>query len=215
MSVAALRPAARQLGLWGSLLLVVALLTLLFNILGIITAAVATGVVLGASRRWKWQAIPASAVFALAGLALMQVAKADLKLAQRLWMAGLSVGAFWGMYLLTLFFMCLEKAPAAGTGALPVGSAAPLEPRATDETSPPLGLRDFQGRWLCETAGRDGPASRRIMEIAEHRFTLRIQAPNGCARLVAEGEMILENAAAVTLRVGVVPARQEPPPTDA
>ncbi len=212
MSFSALRTAAKQLALWGLLLVIVALLTALFSILGTITAAVVTGVIMGAARRWNWRAMPVSGVFALAGLTMAQAARADLNPHQRLWMAGVSFAAFWGIYLLALGLMRLEtNHPAAAEAHARVASARPWrcgvppESPATAETAHPLSLRDFQGRWLCETTGPDGQANKRIMEIADHKFALRIRDASGHVHLGAEGQLKLETTVAATI-LSILPA---------
>lgn len=211
MRFSALRTAAKQLAMWGLLMVVVALLTALFSILGTITAAVVTGVIMGAARRWKWQTIPASAVFALAGLTMAQAARADLNLQQRLWMAGVSFAAFWGIYLLALGLVRLETNHSAGVeahafaaSAVWRGGGVPLESQAA-ATAHPLSLRDFQGRWLCEAPGPDGQANKRIMEIAEHKFALRIRDASGHVCLGAEGQLKLETTIAATT-LSILPA---------
>ena len=200
-----LRTAAKQVAWWGLLLAVVALLTALFSILGTITAAVLTGVIMGAARRWNWKAMPVSGIFALAGLTMAQAARADLNPHQRLWMAGISFGAFWGIYLLALGLMRLETShPAAAEAHARVASACPRrcggppESPATAETPHPLSLRDFQGHWLCETTGPDGQANERIMDVTGHTFALRIRDASGRVRLGGEGQLKLESTTAAT-----------------
>ncbi len=224
------KAAATQVGLWGCLALGVTLFTVLFSILGVITTSVVTGVVLGAARRWKWQAIPVSLFFPLAGLTLAQAAKADLTVGQRLSMAGLCWGAFWGIYFLTLLLTCAEKRDAAvadreaSRAAAPQGrgESVPAEagsrlgypdPATATEAAEPAGqlsLGDLQGTWLCETCAEDAPGPKRKMEIVGGRFAFNVVSANGGSRLVARGNIRLKGRASARMLVVSAPRSPEP-----
>ena len=220
---------ARQVALWSSLVLVVVLSSLLFSLLGTLCTAVAGGLIMGASRRWKWQAIPVSAVFPLAGLTLAQAAKADLDARQRFVAAAVSFGAFWGTYVLTLILLLMEKkeepsalgatkldrAASANDGVLPEqernGRLPSSAGRAleTSVSNEPISLRDLQGTWLCETNGAAGQAVKRRLEIAEDTFALNITTSDGGTRLAAQGAVKLEGVDGATkLVLAAKPARE-------
>jgi hypothetical protein len=194
MNAPVLKSFGKQVGMWGSLLIVVALLTGLFSILGTITAAALCGMIMGASRRCRWQTILASAVFALTGFVVGQVAKADLELRQRLWIPALTFGTYWGVYLMTFLLMSMEKANPARPTAPPAGAAMPGRAGKTI----PISLRDLEGRWHCESNGQSGQGGDRMIEITEHRFALKVRDAGGRVRLLAEGDLRLETGVAGT-----------------
>jgi len=214
MDLSPVRHFARQVGLWSLLVLGVSLSTLLFNILGTISAAVIAAMVMGAYRRLKWEVIPVSLVFPLVGLILAQVSKSGLEPRQYVAMVALCFGAFWAVYLPALFLMCMEKdhsaaqtpttaAPARGAveesrrkdgsqeTACPVGVTTGL----VSENVEPLSLRDLQGSWVCETSDLNGHPFKRTLEIAEDKFALNVLNSNGPARVVARGDIRLERVA--------------------
>jgi hypothetical protein len=167
---------------------------------------------MGASRRWKWQVIPVSLVFPFAGLTLAQAAKADLDARQRFITAAVCFGSFWGIYLLTRFFLMLEKGgdTMAGPGDLQRssvdpgrasvsergnsgnGHAASDAVRKTAKPAEELSLRDLQGTWLCETSGPDGQPVKRRLEISEATFALTATNSGGRTHQVAQGEIKVE-----------------------
>jgi hypothetical protein len=214
MNSSPLRTIARQAGVGALLVVVVALCSLLFSILGTLCTSVGTGLIMGASRRWKWQVVPVSLVFPLAGMTLAQAAKADLDERQRFTMAAVCFGSFWGVYLLTRFLLMLEKGgdTVASPGAVRRSSAEPgrngaqargssdSNPRASDDaTERPkpvdgLSLRDLQGTWLCETPGPDGQPVKRRLEITAATFALTVTNSGEQADRAAQGEIKLEGA---------------------
>ena len=214
MNASPVKTIARQVGLWSSLVLVVVLCSLLFSLLGTLCTAVAGGLIMGASRRWKWQTIPVSVVFPLAGLSLAQAAKADLDTHQRFIAAAVSFGAFWGTYVLTILILLMEKSdkPDAPRAAMRdkvvsvTGEGLPRQERgghrgveATRAIGAPasagqFSLGDLQGTWLCETNGLNGQGIKRRLEIAGGTFALNVTDSDGETHLAAQGDLKLEGA---------------------
>lgn len=201
--------AARQVTLWLVLLFVVCVSTLLFTLLGVLFTAVLTGIIMGASRRWLWQAVPVSLVFPLVTFALGQVAQESLQPGQRVAMVALGFGTFWVIYIASLGLMRLERqpVPAAEAPSSEQSAAATEELSGTEGASQwtaavsgpgdgesshldtQLNLHDFEGTWFCETTGPDGEFRTCLMTVAEGRFALEVRNPRG---LVAEGVLSLE-----------------------
>src|SRR5512145_1925560 len=104
-----------QMALWVVLVAVVGLLTLLFSLLGTISCAVIVGVMMGVSRRWRWQALPISIVFPAVIATLSRVSKTELDWQQTLQMALLCFGVFWATHVVTFSLMFLERQPESPT----------------------------------------------------------------------------------------------------
>ena len=210
------RGVVKQIGLWLLLMLLTALATLLFNILGAITMSVATAIALGASRRWQWQTIPVSLTFPLVALVMALVAKVDFDPRQRLSLLAVCFGAFWMTYLLALVMLSLEKRGETSPGSsrspeVPVtAGAVPAEldraadarraegRMATGNAARPILLEDLKGTWLSEAKGPNRSSCMRLMDISQGRFALRILNDDGSVSLVAEGEIVLEGDASPT-----------------
>ena len=206
MNISPVRTAIRQFGVWITLLLVTGLFTLLFSVLGTITTSALTGIIMGASRRWRWQLVPYSLVFPLVGMALTQAASADLALRLRLATGALFLGTFWVTYLVGFFVMYLEKGSAASGTALSHGTISSMPATnnvaaAVANTAIPLTLPDLQGTWLSEAGASDGSHLTRLIAIAEDRFTVSIVNSGGAQRVVARGCVRVEGASAQTLRI--------------
>lgn len=203
------RNIVRQVGLWGLLILVVALSTLLFNILGTISTSVLAGMIMAAYRRWKWQAIPVSLVFPLVGFVLALVSKGGLDSRQCVAMVGVCFGAFWVVYFPALLLMRMEEdhttpvgsgasksaaeqgkgealAPEEGQRAIPPGKNAAV---VNAESTPAFSLHDLQGTWICE-AGEQ--CCKRRMEITEGKFAVDVMNSAGSVRLLVQGDIRLE-----------------------
>lgn len=224
------KTAVRQVTLWLVLLLVVCVCTVLFTLLGVLFTAVLTGILMGASRRWMWQAVPVSLVFPLVTFVLGQVAQDSLQPGQRVAMVALCFGTFWVIYITSMWLMRMEARPVDDEEALSSGlpatradvpscpadnserTARLSSPDADTARSTGLGvrisLRDFEGTWLRETAGPDGELRTSLMTVTEGRFALEVRNRRGLARRVAEGVLSLENAAGgESLLISAGPAR--------
>jgi hypothetical protein len=195
MIISPVRAAARQVGLWVSLLFVTALLTMLFSILGTVSVSAVVGMAMGASRRWKWNLIPISIIFPMVGLMLGQAAKADLTIQQRLSMAALCFGLFWATYLLTLVLLRLEKNNTAQSvdplskGDLRSAVNSTVIAGAQSTPKPLLHLDDLQGTWLCEAICPNGEFQKRTINISENQFVLSTVNSTGGLEKIAQGEI--------------------------
>jgi hypothetical protein len=213
MNALRLKTMARQVGVGAFLVAVVVLSSILFSILGALCTAVGTGLMMGASRRWKWQVIPVSLVFGLAGLTIAQAAGAEFDPGRRFIAAAVCCGAFWGTYLMTRLILMLEQ---DGVTAGKLGDVRPVPVEAErgivqERTLPglehfastpvvetpgqaiELSLRDLLGTWLCETTDPDDRSAKRRLEITEAAFALTVTDSGGHTQRVAQVEFELEN----------------------
>jgi hypothetical protein len=190
---------AMQICMLASHVICVAALTFAFNLFGALSTAIVAGLMTGVSRRWKWQTVVVSLVSPAVVLLLGQITRNDVDLRQRLSLAAVCFGAFWGTYLMTLLLMCLEKksvpsesdaaptepATAAAAGGPIIGTALP------SHTGHDLCLRYLQGTWLCETSP-SGPAPKKMFAVKEDKFSLTL-VNSGGASVVAHGDVIVHD----------------------
>ena len=203
MNAASMKTALVRLGGWSALAGVTALLTLLFSILGNLSCAVLAGMILGAGRRWQWEAVPLSLVFPAVLLSLSHFSKVELP-PSKLWLIALvSMGAFWGVLGLMFVFRSQEKReekppPAAGSlpGSTGIQSTLP----------PPLDLAAFRGSWTSEENGAGGNGRVRMLHIEQGRFRLAERNLRGRERVLAQGEVRVETGGTVRL-VLIEPAK--------
>lgn len=177
-----------QMALWAVLLLVVGLLTLLFSLLGTIFCAVVVGVMMGASRRWRWQAIPVSVVFPLVIVTLSRVSKTELDWHHTIQMAVLCFAVFWATYAATYLLMFLERPSESLTptrGMRTTSASAQTSEAEVVECS----LADLRGTWVCETTTRDGERQERVMTISKDEFSLSRKASDGKCRVLTQGKV--------------------------
>ena len=193
---------------------VVTVLTLFFNLCGALSVAVVAGMMSGASRRWQWQSIYVSLVCPIVVLVLGKITKVDLAIPQRLSLAAVCFGAFWGTYLVTFLLMRMEKqsetAPGhrtsrqssspqeAGTnpqlGNAPATCPIPDVALPANELSDPFGLHHLQGTWHCETKHPKKSSHKKVFAITQDKFSLSIVNASGHARLIAQGSVLLQDA---------------------
>lgn len=201
-------------GLWTLFVSVVVLFTVIFSFLGTISCAVIAGMAMAASRLWNWHVVGSSLVFPGVVLALAYFSKIDLVSKERLTVAAVCFGAFWGTFLLTFLLMQLERrdggSPATKTprSAASVGArddkqwlAGQREVAADSDTAmnlegrpAKLSLEELQGRWSCEGDAIDDPSSRKMIEIAGDRLVLSVRKKDGSARVLGEGVVKLETS---------------------
>ena len=202
MNAAPIQRAFAQVGWWFLLVMVVVLLTFLFNILGTITCAVLVGMMMGAMRQWKWQALPISAIFPLVVVALLRQAKAELSWQQTLRMSLVCLGIFWLTYLLTFALRCLERRdePAGNRHRAPSMACPSADGRITTAADPGqpihnLSLEDLQGAWIGEVAEPGAVPGRKRLEIHRNEIKLSIEDVRGEISFRARGTVKLERAA--------------------
>lgn len=177
-----------QIALWAVLLLVVGLLTLLFSLLGTIFCAVVVGVMMGATRRWRWQAIAVSVVFPLVIITLSRVSKTELDWHHAIQMAVLCFAVFWATYAATYLLMFLERPSESPATTRSLQAAS-----ATEQTSQAkvveCSLADLRGTWVCETTTGDGEQHERVMTISKDEFSLSRRTSDGKCRLLTQGKV--------------------------
>jgi len=176
-----------QMALWAVLVAVVGLLTLLFSLLGTISCAVIVGVMMGASRRLRWQALPISIVFPAVIVSLSQVSKTELDWSHTIKMASLCFGVFWATHVVTYLLMFLERPPESQATNLPQPATASAGTTQPDVVAACC-LEDLRGKWHCETTAPDGQTQEKIMIIGEHEFSLSQKTGDG-QRLLARGKV--------------------------
>jgi len=156
--------AFKHLGLWLVLVVVVSLLTLLFNMFGTLSSAALTGMMLGAIKHRRWLALPVSLVFPGVVFALMYLSKVELEGQKRIVVPALCFGAFWAIYVLTCVMIGHE---AKETNSRPQPASVPVK------SIERLDLNQLQGRWICESADGNGQIKKKVIEINGGHLTLR------------------------------------------
>ena len=185
-----IRVCVKQVGLWCILVIAVVLLTLLFTVLGTITCAVLTGMMMAAARHHRWQTIPVSAVFPGVVIALVGLAKVELMGRQRIFLPALCFGAFWLTYGVTRAVVKFEAAP----GAEPEVKTISQPEKGVSEALEELRLENLQGKWICEELSGNGAAPKRILELTGETLSLSTIDPDGLKRVIAKGNVKLENS---------------------
>ncbi len=105
-----------QLSVGIVLVLSVALVTVLFSLVGTLSCCVLVGMMCGASRRWRWQVALVSLTFPAALAALHPIPKIGLPWHEAVRFSLICFGTFWATYLVTWGLMRLE-APSGSTPA--------------------------------------------------------------------------------------------------
>lgn len=197
MNVRALKAAARYLGCWFAMVFFVVLLTTIFSFLGTIICAVLAGMMLGAAKHQRWQAVPVAVVFPTVIFTMLRSTRAELLGRQVMVLSLLCFGAFWLTYLVTSLLLLFEAKnsltqPARGPtptqfkppASLPVvpGSRPPggLLARA------PLSVADLQGQWHQPVATGNGHSRERRLEISGDLLKLSLLDSQGGTSALGE-----------------------------
>ncbi len=192
-----------RIGVWCALVGVTVLLTVLFNFLGNLTCAVLSGMILGAARRWRWNAIPISLVFPAVLLSLSHFAKLELPPGKVQLIAGVCAAAFWGVYGLTFGLYFLEQKPelpAIPTAAMP-GSVKPK-----------FSLATLCGSWTCEDPAPNGAPQCKTLRIEAGKFALTFSEPGEPGYELAQGEVSVETSRPERTTVRFAAAPESPAP---
>jgi len=177
-----------QVTLWVGLVVFVGLLTLLFSLLGTISCSVIVGVMMGASRRWRWQAIPISIVFPAVIVALSRISRTELDWQHTMKMAVLCFAVFWTTHLVTFLLMFLERpSESSAPRKSPQGTASAESSHPVSEARCSLG--DIRGEWVSPAIGGEGRKQRKVMTILENEFCLSQESPDGKRRVIARGKV--------------------------
>ncbi len=190
-----------RIGVWCALVGVTVLLTVLFSFLGNLTCAVLSGMILGAARRWRWNAIPISLVFPAVILLLSHYSRIELPPGKVQLIALVCGAAFWGVYGMTFGLYFLEKKQEV----LP-DSTAPKAPTA----KPEFRLAILRGNWTCEDAATNGATQCKKLRIEEGQFVLTVSERGGQERVVARGEMGVDTSRTERAVVTFNPAQDSP-----
>lgn len=188
MNSALIRVCVKQAGLWCILVIAVVLLTMLFTILGTITCAVLTGVMMASTRHQRWQTIPVSIVFPGVVAALGSLARVELVGQQRIFLPALCFGAFWLTYFLMGAVAKLES-KAVDVSAAPI--TAQTE-KMEQEPVKELRLEDLQGKWVLEATNANATGAKKILEVAGNHVSLSVVESEGRAKLVGGSKVKLD-----------------------
>ena len=179
MNAPPLKVAARYLGRWSAIVFFVVLLTLIFSFLGTIICAVLAGMMFGATKHVRWQALLISLVFPGAIFGLLRAGRAPLLEQQVLLLSVLCFGAFWLTYAVAAAVVCFERSSSAG-GVASCQKAACQTPTADTQPVPSgLTIRELQGTWSRPLDGRNGEARTKELEIQTGALVLRVRDGHG------------------------------------
>lgn len=189
---------------WGTVLLFLVLLTLVFSFLGTIICAVLAGMMMGAAKPSKWVSVPLSALFPGVICASLRATRAEVSGHQILLLSLLCFGAYWLTYLVTSLTGFFERKAGPKARGAPVGAGGRCagaggregtEGGQTGAAGGPdggLSLQALQGQWSREMAGLDEEALRKTLDIAADRLTLSVVGPRGQISVLGEGRVRLE-----------------------
>ena len=183
MNTTWLRHGLTRIGVWCALVGVTLLLTVIFNFLGNLTCAVLSGMILGAARRWRWNAIPISLVFPAVILGLSHYSKLELPPGKVQLIALVCGAAFWGVYGMTFGLYFLEKKQE-------VPSEVAVETALN--AKPEFRLKSLRGSWTCEDSAANGSTQYKTLQIEEGKFALTVSERGGRVRVIAQGEVIVD-----------------------
>jgi hypothetical protein len=202
MKVSAIKAAVRYLGCWCAMVFFVVLLTTIFSFLGTIICAVLAGMMMGAAKHRRWQAIPVAVVFPAVIFTMLRSTKAELLGRQVMVLSLLCFGAFWLTYVVTSLLLVFEaKKPATPDGregapnerlaAKPTSLGERPQESLTAQVERGLALADLQGEWSQPSATHNGDGVERTMEIKGDKVLLTARHADGRVRRVAEGQLIV------------------------
>jgi hypothetical protein len=209
MTCSPIKFAARCVGCCIALASVTALLSLVFNFLGTILCASLTGMMMGASKRSRWPALPVSGIFPTVIFILLRATRTEMPDSQVWIVSLLCFGTFWLLYGATVLVVVYERAQkAAAISPEPQpgghGGHARLDkcparlPASANEAQPQtleglcLGL--LQGKWSCVANGHPGACQNKVMLIEQEHLALSFDDPQGRGTLLLKGAVRVEKA---------------------
>jgi len=174
----------RQIGVLGSIAIVVTMLTVLFNIVGALAVSVVAGMISGTRRRFDWHAISLSLVAPVVGLVLGHLTNLELDSRGYLSASGICLGAFWATWLATYLVTFLESRsrPVAGTP----DTTSPMKRSGTEE---PSALQQLQGTWRFENERPGAAAESKVLVVERDQFRIAIVNSEDAPRVVGKGEL--------------------------
>jgi hypothetical protein len=200
MNAAALKTAGRYLGRWSAIVFFVLLLTLIFSFLGTIICAVLAGMMFGATKHVRWQALLISLIFPGAIFALLRAGRAPLLDRQILVLGLLCFGAFWLTYAVAAAVVYFEAS--AGSSSAPAGPGEKLPAPALEVAEHRLSLGELQGTWSCPVSGCNGEARARELEINTAALLLRVRDRRGQIRSIARADLAQDDSSRIILSPG-------------
>ncbi len=194
MSAASLKTAARYVGRWSAIVFFVVLLTLIFSFLGTIICAVLAGMMFGATKHVRWQALLISLIFPGAIFGLLRAGRAPLLERQVLVLSLLCFGAFWLTYVIAAAVIYFERSAPASVPPERLATAEPVVP-------PPvvLNLHELEGTWSGPICGRNGESRAKELEINPRELVLRLRDAQGHVSTVGKAELRFEESRRVRL----------------
>ena len=187
MNSSPVRELGRQAGIGLVLIVFASLVTFTFSFLGTILCAAIIGMMVGFSKKWKWQFILVSLLFP--GLLLLSIyfvkSKSVMSHHASIELAAVCFGTFWITVLATRGLFWLE-------GETHVPSAATLEPgRQQQSHAKPewhdLQIEELQGAWLQDIPLPNGQAERKVIEVNQNELTMSLVGQHGETRVLARG----------------------------
>jgi hypothetical protein len=207
MNATTMRKALQYAGGFGVAIFFVLLLSFIFSFLGTIFCAALAGMMLGATRKTGWLALPVSLIFPVVIFTLLRTSRAELSNAQINGVSVLCAGAFWLSYGVAFAVLRAEHKHRKRAGAQPAarqaprqagavqGSAAVATVSAAGAGSPGparrLSLDLLQGRWRWEPGSERAERREKVIEIERTRLVLSIRDSQGQAAFVATAELKL------------------------
>jgi hypothetical protein len=199
-----LKTAARYFGGWILMVFFVVLLSFIFSFLGTIFCAALAGMMLGAIRQARWQAIPLSFTFPAVIFTLLRATRAELPASQINVLALLCFGIFWFTFAMTTAIVSFErKQPPAGSRAARSGLTAaavaggPVAATASvsgNGAVTELNLDVLQGLWRHDGAGLKAPSGQKLIEIEKENLVLRVSDARGKTNVLAKAGIRVERA---------------------
>jgi uncharacterized membrane protein len=183
-----------------------ALLTFIFSFLGTIFCAVLAGMMIGAARKARWQAIPLSLIFPAVLFCLLRFSRAELPLRQLALLAVVCFASFWGTALVAFLLVSFEQKQAVAAKTAPAAAATPILAVASAPGNGNgngnghvgrLTLKDLEGRWICARSASDRARAEKLLVIDHEHMSVRITGERGHLDLAADAVLRLETAGTV------------------
>lgn len=191
MNSSPVREFGRQAGIGLVLITFVALVTFMFSFLGTILCAALFGMMVGFSKKWKWQFVLISLLFPALLLASLYFSNSEsvMSLKGSLGLAAVCFATFWATYLATCGLFLLEGgthtcSAAAGEGRRELRNRREPEPSWHD-----LHIEELQGAWQQEIAPTSGQTTRKVIEVNDNELTMSLVGEDGEMRILAKGEL--------------------------
>jgi len=203
MRATTIRAALRYFAGWGTAILFVVLLTLIFSFLGAFFCAALAGMMVGSVKLPRWQTIAVSLVSPAVLCSILRAGGAELLTRQLVLLSVLCLAIFWLTYLIIHAVVRYER-KAQPVGAVRAGerrverqdSGAQRGAAAAAPAAPPCGelsLELLQGKWSWAGANGNSQQGQKLMEIEDERLLLTINDSAGKVSFLGKGEVRLSD----------------------